>query len=42
VLRDVSRRNVVYLLAEVSGLDPARHRVLATRPFSERMEVGYT
>jgi len=35
------RRNIVYLLAEVSGLDQERHRVLATRPFSERMEVGY-
>jgi len=25
----------------VSGLDPARHRVLAMWPFGERMEVGY-
>jgi hypothetical protein len=34
-------RNGEYLLAEVSGLEPAGHRVLAMRPFGERMEVGY-
>ena len=40
-LRDVLHRNVEYLLAEVSGLEPAGHRVLAMRPFGERMEVVY-
>ena len=39
-MRDVLRRNVEYLLAEVPDLDPARRRVVATRPFGERMEVG--
>jgi len=39
-LQDALRWNVEYLLAEVSDLDPAPRRVVATRPFSERIEVG--
>src|SRR5690348_10490098 len=42
-LRDVLRRhrNVEYVLAEVTGIDPQRRAVLAKRPFGERFEVGY-
>jgi NADH:ubiquinone reductase (H+-translocating) len=42
-LRDVLRRhrNVEYVLAEVTGIDPERRTVLAKRPFGERFEVGY-
>ncbi|HEY6276549.1 MAG TPA: NAD(P)/FAD-dependent oxidoreductase, partial [Streptosporangiaceae bacterium] len=42
-LRDVLRkhRNVDCVLAEVTGIDPDRRRVLATRPFGEPLEFGY-
>jgi NADH dehydrogenase len=42
-LRDVLRRhrNVEYVLAEVTGIDPQRREVLAKRPFGERLAIGY-
>src|SRR5262245_24808298 len=42
-LRDVLRRhrNVEYVLAEVTGIDPQRREVQATRPLGERLEIGY-
>ncbi|HET9969783.1 MAG TPA: NAD(P)/FAD-dependent oxidoreductase [Streptosporangiaceae bacterium] len=42
-LRDVLRRhrNVECMLAEVTGIDAERRRVLARRPLGERLEFGY-
>jgi NADH dehydrogenase len=42
-LRDVLRRyrNVEYVLAEVTGIDAQRRRVLASRPLGEQLEIGY-
>ena len=42
-LREVLRkhRNVECLLAEVTGIDPGRRRILATRPLGEQFEIGY-
>src|SRR5437667_5930721 len=42
-LRDVLRRhrNVECVLAEVTGIDAQRRRVLASRPLGERLEIGY-
>jgi NADH:ubiquinone reductase (H+-translocating) len=42
-LRHVLRKypNVDYLLAEVTGIDPHRRTVRATRPSGERLDIGY-
>jgi NADH dehydrogenase len=42
-LREVLRkhRNVHCLLAEVTGIDPERRQVLATRPGGDKFELGY-
>jgi NADH:quinone reductase (non-electrogenic) len=42
-LRDLLKRhrNVEFVLAEVTGLDAARRRVLARRPLGEQFEFGY-
>jgi NADH dehydrogenase len=42
-LRDVLKRhrNVDCLMAEVTGIDPGRRRVLARRPMGEQLELGY-
>ncbi|MCW2908065.1 MAG: dehydrogenase [Actinomycetia bacterium] len=42
-LREVLRKhaNVECVMAEVTGIDPAAHRVLATRPLGQPLEFGY-
>jgi NADH:ubiquinone reductase (H+-translocating) len=42
-LRELLKRhaNVEFVLAEVSGIDPDRRRVLARRPLGEPIEFGY-
>src|SRR5215470_12965956 len=42
-LRDLlkKRRNVKFIMAEVTGIDAARRRVLARRPLGEQVEYGY-
>src|SRR5947207_7020876 len=42
-LRELLRkhRNVEFLIAEVTGVDAARRRVQARRPFGEPIELGY-
>jgi NADH:ubiquinone reductase (H+-translocating) len=42
-LRDLLRkhRNVEFLIADVTGVDAERRRVLARRPLGERIEFGY-
>jgi NADH:quinone reductase (non-electrogenic) len=42
-LRDILRKhpNAEFVLAEVTGIDPQRRTVLATRPLGEPLEVGY-
>jgi NADH dehydrogenase len=42
-LRDLLRghRNAEFILAEVTGIDPARRVVLAVRPGGEQLEFGY-
>src|SRR5215469_12340686 len=34
-------RNVKFVIAEVTGVDPDRRRVLARRPLGEEIEFGY-
>ena len=36
-----SHRNVEFVIAEVTGLDPAGRRVLTRRPLGEQIEFGY-
>jgi len=36
-----SHRNVEFVIADVTGLDPASRRVLARRPLGEQIEFGY-
>ena len=42
-LRDLLRRhrNVEFLIADVTGIDAGRRRVLARRPLGEQIELGY-
>src|SRR5215468_9002136 len=42
-LRDLLKRhrNVEFVIAEATGLDAQRRRVLARRPFGEEVEFGY-
>src|SRR5215469_4982129 len=42
-LRDLLKkhRNAEFLMAEVTGIDAERHRVLARRPLGEEVEFGY-
>jgi NADH:ubiquinone reductase (H+-translocating) len=36
-----NQRNAEFLIAEVTGIDPAGRRLQARRPLGERMELGY-
>ena len=42
-LRDLLRKqkNTDFVLAEVTGIDTERRRVLATRPLGDQLEFGY-